>query len=432
MPLYTHPLATNGVIYLELGFDMGALPARLLPYLPIFSRALTQTGTRDEDFVQLTQRIGRSTGGVGVQRWSSARRDGDGTAAWLFVRGKAVPEKLDELLAILNDVLTSARFDNRDRIRQMVLEGKAGFESSLAGMGNAVAAQRLRAQFSASDWLGEQTGGVSQYFFLRDLVQKVDSDWPAVEAALRELRDMLLVRAKMVVNVTADEADIDGLRPALAGFLTALPEGSATGPGWSFTPTRASEGLSFPGQVNYVAKGGNIVALGLEPTGGMAVAIKHLNTTYMWDKIRVQGGAYGGGSSFDPFSGSFAFTSYRDPNLLETIDNYDNAAAFLRQPIGAQDLTRSVIGVIGAVDTYRLPDAKGFTSLLWELMGDSEEERQQRREEILAASQADFTALADGLDRLRANAEVVVLGSEKAIRAANDERGGFLKVTKVF
>ena len=91
-----------------------------------------------------------------------------------------------------------------------------------------------------------------------------------------------------------------------------------------------------------------------------------------------------------------------------------------------------MIGVIGAVDTYRLPDAKGFTSLLWELMGDSEEERQQRREEILAASQADFTALADGLDRLRANAEVVVLGSEKAIRAANDERGGFLKVTKVF
>jgi Zn-dependent M16 (insulinase) family peptidase len=180
-----------------------------------------------------------------------------------------------------------------------------------------------------------------------------------------------------------------------------------------------------------VAKGGNLLSLGVKPTGGMAVALKHLNTTYMWDKIRVQGGAYGGGSSFDPFSGNFAFTSYRDPNLLSTIDNYDNAASFLRQAIGEQELTRSVIGVIGSVDTYRLPDAKGFTSMLWELMGDTEEARQKRREEILGASRADFTALADGLEKLRRDSEVVVLGSETAIKAANDERGGFLKVVKV-
>jgi Zn-dependent M16 (insulinase) family peptidase len=429
---YTHPLPTNGVIYLELGFDMQALPGRLLPYLPIFSRALTQTGTSTEDFVSLTQRIGRSTGGVGVQRWSNTRRDGSGTAAWVFVRGKAVPEKAGELLAIMHDVLTDARLDNRERIRQMVLEGKAGFESSLAGMGNGIAAQRLRAQFNESDWLGEQTGGVSQYFFVRDLVGKIENDWPVVEAALREIRDILLVRAKMVVNITADRATIDGFRPALAAFLGDLPQGVAGGDGWGFVPNRMSEGLTFPAQVNYVAKGGNLIALGVKPTGGMAVAIKHLNTTYMWDKVRVQGGAYGGSSGFDPFSGNFVFISYRDPNLLETIDNYDNAAAFLRQSIGEQELTRSVIGVIGGVDTYRLPDAKGFTSLLWELMGDTDEARQQRREEILGASQADFAALADGLDALRSNAEVVVLGSETAIKAANDERKVFARLTKVF
>lgn len=429
---YTHELPTNGVIYLDLGFDMQALPGRLLPYLPIFSRALTQTGTSREDFVALTQRIGRSTGGVGVQRWASTRRDGEGTAAWLFLRGKAVPERVGELLAIMHDVLTDARLDNRERIRQMVLEGKAGFESSLAGMGNAVAAQRLRAQLTEGDWFGEQTGGVSQYFFLRELAAKIDTDWPAVEAALREIRDILLVRGRLVANVTADRASLGGFRPALAGFLGGLPQGGAGTGGWDFAPHRLSEGLSFPGQVNYVAKGGNLVALGVRPTGGMAVALKHLNTTYMWDKIRVQGGAYGGGASFDPFSGNFVFTSYRDPNLIETLDNYDGAAAFLRQGIGEQELTRSVIGVIGSVDTYRLPDAKGFTSLLWELMGDTDAARQQRREEILGASPADFVALADGLDRLRASADVVVLGAETAIKAANAERGGFLKLTKVF
>ena len=418
------------MIYLDLGFDLGALPGRLLPSLPIFSRALTQTGTSKEDFVSLMQRIGRSTGGIGITRWSSARRDGGGTAAWLFARGKAVPEKAGELLAILHDVLTDARLDNRERIRQMVLESKAGFETSLAGMGNGIVATRLKAQFNESDWLGEQTGGVSQYFFLRELAKQIDSDWPSVEAALKEIRDILLVLSRMVSNVTADRETIYGFRLALAAFIGDLPQGKPPMAAGA-SPQRLSEGLTFPGQVNYVGKGGNLVALGVKPTGGMAVALKHLNTTYMWDKIRVQGGAYGGGSSFDPFSGNFAFTSYRDPNLIETLDNYDNAAAFLRQAVGEQELTRSVIGVIGTVDTYRLPDAKGFTSMLWELMGDTEEARQQRREETLGASRADFTALADGLDALRGDAEVVVLGSETAIKAANDERGGFLKVVKV-
>ncbi len=101
----------------------------------------------------------------------------------------------------------------------------------------------------------------------------------------------------------------------------------------------------------------------------------------------MQGGAYGGSSGFDPFSGTFAFTSYRDPNLLDTLDVYDGAAKFLEAGVGEQDLVRSVIGVIGSVDTYRLPDAKGFTSLLWELTGDTEEDRQQRRDEILGGLQ---------------------------------------------
>jgi Zn-dependent M16 (insulinase) family peptidase len=192
-----------------------------------------------------------------------------------------------------------------------------------------------------------------------------------------------------------------------------------------------SEGLTFPGQVNYVAKGANLKALGFEPTGGTAVAIKHLNTTYLWDKVRVQGGAYGGSSGLDPFAGTFAFTSYRDPNLLDTIDIYDKASAFLKDGVGEQDLVRSVIGVIGTVDTYRLPDAKGFTSLVWELAGDTDEARQQRRDEILSASNRDFKALGEALDKVARNGQVVVLGSEKAIKAANDERGGFLKVTKV-
>ncbi|HEV2515368.1 MAG TPA: insulinase family protein [Devosia sp.] len=430
--LFSHDLPTNGVVYLDLGFNLTALPGRLLSYLPLFTRALTQTGTSSEDFVSLTQRIGRTTGGVGASRWSSTRRDGAGTAAWMFLRGKATPDHVGDLLSIMRDVLLDARLDNRERIRQMVLESKAGFESSLAGMGNGIVSMRVRAGFSEADWLNEKLGGVSHYFFLKDLAAQIDGNWPAVQAALEEIRTLLIGRTGMIANVTADSFAIAALKPELATFIAALPTGAGpSAEGWGFEPGPQSEGLTFPGQVNYVAKGANLKALGFEPTGGTAVAIKHLNTTYLWDKVRVQGGAYGGSSGLDPFAGTFAFTSYRDPNLVDTIDIYDKASAFLKDGVGEQDLVRSVIGVIGSVDTYRLPDAKGFTSLVWELSGDSDDARQKRRDEILGASGRDFKALAEALDQVALQGQVVVLGSETAIKAANDERGGFLKVTKV-
>ncbi len=417
------------MLYLDLGFDLHVLEPELLPYLPIFSRSLLQTGTAKQDFVSLTQRIGRSTGGIGPQRVLSSKRD-KGTAAWLFLRGKAVPEKSGELLSILHDVILEARLDNKARIRQMVLEEKAGFESGIAGRGNGLVSTRLRASFNEADWATEQTSGISYLFFLRELLAKIDSDWSGVQAVLERIRDRLVNRNAMVVNVTADAAMFSAFRPELEAFLNGLPAAPTSTAAWSVGLPR-SEGLTFPGQVNYVGKGADLYQLGYPSTGATSVALKHLNTTYMWDKVRVQGGAYGGSASFDPHSGGFAFLSYRDPNLIETLSAYDEAAAFLRAGAGTQDLTRSIIGVIGSVDAYRLPDAKGFTSMLWDLLGDTDDSRQRRRDEILGAGPRDFAALAEILGEVARRGQVVVLGSETAIKAANDERGNFLAVTKV-
>jgi Zn-dependent M16 (insulinase) family peptidase len=159
--------------------------------------------------------------------------------------------------------------------------------------------------------------------------------------------------------------------------------------------------------------------------------VKHLNTGYLWDKVRVQGGAYGCRGGFDRFSGGFTLVSYRDPNLLATLDAYDQASAFLRHEVGPVELTRSVIGAIGAIDTYMLPDTKGMVSLQRHLIGESDQARQKLREELLAAGQKDFRALADALGEVATSGRVVVLGSEPAINQANAERQGFLSVTKV-
>ena len=187
----------------------------------------------------------------------------------------------------------------------------------------------------------------------------------------------------------------------------------------------------IPAQVNYVGKGANLKALGVELSAAASVALRLLNTTYLWDKVRVQGGAYGGSSRFDLSSGNFAFLSYRDPNLLKTLEVYDGAARALRAEIGEADLVRSVIGVVGDLDRPEFPDAKGY-SAMWRLLnGTTDDIRQQRRDEILGTSRADFLALADAIDLVAEKGHVVVLGGEAAITTANEMQPGLLSVSKV-
>ena len=425
-----HDLKTSGVVYLDLAFDVHGLDPALLPYFPLFTRALTQTGTAKEDFVALSQRIGRSRGGLGAGRHVSGSFRSSEAAAYLMVRGKAVPDHTSELLAIATDVLLTPRLDNKERIRQMVLEEKAGFESRLSGMGNSLAAMRVKANFHEADWIAEELSGVTHLFFLRDLVAEIDRDWDGVAGKLETIRRAVVNRAALLANITTSGAEWEKFRPQLEGFLDGLPSSEPKFTPWPLPGTAAAEGLTIPAQVNFVAKGANILKLGYQPSGATAVAMTHLNTSYLWDRVRVPGGAYGSGTGFTEVTGSFVFTSYRDPNLLQTLDIYDGAGGFLRRDIDEAELTRSIIGVIGRMDAYQLPDAKGYTAMIQTLIGETPEPRQQRRHEVLGAKLADFKALADILAEAAKIGQVAVVGSEAAIKAANDERGGFLKVTR--
>lgn len=426
-----HDLPTLGILYLDLGFDLRVLDPELLPYLPLFGRALLQTGTSKQDFVSLTQRIGRSTGGIAQHRSLATRLDDGETAAWFFLSGKSVAPKFGEMLDIMVDVLLDARLDNRDRIRQMALEEKAGFEARMIPAGNSIVDTRLKAGLTEASWVAEQLGGVSYLTFLRDLVKRIDTDWAGVEAIFRQIRDTLFNRPRMVVNLTAEASLLAEARTALEGFVGTLPNKDVQLSDWGFAGVAKSEGLVIPAQVNYVGKGANLKALGFETSAASAVVLRYLNTTYLWDKVRVQGGAYGGSSRFDLSSGNFSFLSYRDPNLLKTLDVYDGAARALRAGIGETDLTRSIIGVIGDADRPEFVDAKGYSAMWRKLTGTTDAVRQQRRDEILAASNDDFLALADAIEAVAQKGHVVVLGGEAAITAANDKRPGLLEVNKV-
>jgi Zn-dependent M16 (insulinase) family peptidase len=135
---------------------------------------------------------------------------------------------------------------------------------------------------------------------------------------------------------------------------------------------------------------------------------------------------------FDRLSGIMTFVSYRDPNLVTTLDSFDRSVDFLRSiDMSDSELTKAIIGTIGNIDSYLLPDARGFVATLRHLNGDAEEHRQKMREEVLATSAADFKAFAEVLEGFKREGIVKVLGSLSAIDDSSVQNPGWLNVLKV-
>jgi Zn-dependent M16 (insulinase) family peptidase len=426
-----HDLFTNGIVYLDLGFDLHTLPKELIPLTEIFGRALFEMGTETEDFVKFSQRIGKNTGGVYADAISTAAFGSQESVLKLFVRGKATMSQATELLNILKDALLTAKFDNRERLKQMVLEEKAGLEAGLVPGGARFVNARLRAQFDEAGWASDEMKGIGYLFALRELANDIDKKWKSVLKRLEQLREFLINRKALICNVTLDAENWKAFQPQLESFLSALPSNDVKLFNYDIQPSPRKEGLTIPAQVNYVAKGANLYDLGYRYDGSAEVITGYLRMTYLWEKLRVQGGAYGAYVLFDDRSGVLSFLSYRDPNVAATIENYDKAAQFLKgldsSRLTENELTKAIIAAIGELDSYQLPDAKGYTSMMRYLTNRTEELRQKTRDEVLSTNGEDFIAFGEVLEKVAQSNAVAVLGSQNAIESA--DLG--LEVTKV-
>ncbi len=426
-----HDLFTNGIVYLDLGFDLHALPKDLLPLAEIFGRALFEMGTEMEDYVKFSQRIGKSTGGVHTDAVSVATLGSKENVLKLFVRGKSTMSQAGELLNIIKDALLTAKFDNRERLRQMVLEEKAGLESGLIPGGAGFVNTRLRSQFGETGWANDEMKGIGYLFTLRELANDIDKKWKSVLKKLETIRELLINRKALICNVTLDSENWKNFQPQLDAFLAALPAKDAKLNDYDIQPSAKKEGLTIPAQVNYVGKGANLYELGYELDGSVEVILGFLRMTHLWEKIRVLGGAYGAYAVFDDRSGVLTFLSYRDPNITSTIESYDQAAEFLKGLDGSRlsdnELTKAIIAAIGDLDAYQLPDAKGYTSMMRYLTHRTDEMRQRLRDQVLSTNGEDFIAFGEVLEKVARSNAVAVLGSQNAIESANVG----LEVTKV-
>lgn len=422
-----HDVFTSGIVYLDVGLNVRSLPPELVPYVPLLGRALLETGTTTEDYVSLSQRIGSQTGGIRPQTSASTVRGTNSGTCWLFLRAKAMASQAESLLDILRDVLTGPRLDLVNRLRQIAQEEKAMLEASLVPSGHTFVGTRLRAAFTEGDWAAEQMRGVNYLLFLRKLIKDMEADGDAVVASLSRTLEILLNRRTMLFNVTQDAAGWQTTEPLLRAFVSDLPERPARTPEWPRPASLGPEGLSIPAQVNYVGKAVNVFPEADLFDGTALVVSRYLRSSYLWEQVRVKGGAYGGFCNLDLRSGVFNLVSYRDPNLQDTLAIYDRAGAYLSElDLSDDELSKAIIGAIGDLDQPLLPDAKGYVSALRYLANEGDDFRQRTRDQILATTVQDFRNFGDLLQVLPESRHVVVMGAADAL-----EKAGGLAITRV-
>ncbi|KAJ7560363.1 hypothetical protein O6H91_04G126700 [Diphasiastrum complanatum] len=428
-----HDLFTNDVLYTEVVFDLRTVRSDLLPFVPLFCQSLLEMGTKSMDFVQLSQLIGRKTGGISVYPSTSSLRGKVEPSSHIIVRAKAMVSQTADLFSLIRTVLQDVQFEDQQRFKQFVAQSKSRMESRLTGGGHAISASRMDAKINVAGWVSEQMGGLSYLEFLKNLEKRVEEDWPSVKENLDEIRRLVFSKKGALVNLTADAKGLIAAEPHVALLLKSFPETSgAEISNWDIRLPAINEGLVIPTQVNYVGKAANIYESGYKLNGSAYVVSKYIGNSWLWDRVRVSGGAYGGFCDFDSHSGVFSYLSYRDPNLVKTLDNFDGTVQFLRElQLDSDSLTKAIIGTIGDVDSYQLPDAKGYSSMLRYLLGVTDEERKQRREEILSTSLKDFHEFATALEIVKEKGVVVAVASADDIQAANEERPGLLDVKVV-
>ncbi|MBN2163313.1 MAG: insulinase family protein [Pontiellaceae bacterium] len=424
----THNLFTNGILYLDLAFDLHGLSQEDLPYASLLGSLMLEMGTKKEDYVSFSQRISQKTGGIYGTPFLSALDHSTRAETRFFLRSKCMIEQTDTLLDILRDILIAPNYENRERFRQIVLEHKSELETAMIPRGHSAVMTRLKSHYHEAHWAEEQMGGIEALFFIRRLADEMEKDWKSVCRRLERIHQQLLDPEHLLINITVDADALPCIMKSIDPFLQSLPNNGTFAPQtWSPATLAPNEALTAPTRVNYVGCASSLYDAGYQMHGSALVITRYLQTAWLWEKVRVQGGAYGGMCSFDQRSGVFTFASYRDPNLQQTLDTYLATGHFLKElKLTEDELTRALIGAIGQMDSYQLPDAKGYSSALRYLIGFDDTRRQKIRNEVLATTQSHFNSFGDILEQAFRDAKVSVLCSTDSA-----EQAGLVTRTKV-
>ncbi len=425
----SHPVFTSGIVYMNLYFDSRAVDYEDLPYLSLLARLLGRISTDRYSYSDLSNYINIHTGGVYLSSETFGDKDEDALYfPKMTVKTKALVKKLPQLCAIIGEITGKSRYDEVKRLREIVQETKSRFEMSIYDQGHHITASRLLSYFSCKGRYAERLGGIDFFHFISDLERNFDKRADEVFDRLKRIAASVFTPDNLTVSVTAEERDYRSFRQNFGRILEYFEDIKPHYNSYPFEEERKNEGLLTPGEVQYVAKGFNFRKLDHRYSDSLQVLRTIASLDYLWNRVRVRGGAYG---CFARFSrdGNMYFCSYRDPNLTETLDVYDGAADFIRVfDAEEREITKYIIGTISRFDRPLTPSMKGETAAGRYFQNISHEDVQRAREGILRTGKEDIRAAADLVSDAMKQNFICVLGNEARIKKLKGVFGSLVDV----
>jgi Zn-dependent M16 (insulinase) family peptidase len=421
---------TNGIAYISIYFDAlqkvnvtKNTEEDFSPYVSLLSDLLTRVDTVNYSYADLNSEIDLHTGGISsgltTHTLKQTASSQSGYTSSFIVKTKLTLPKLEKGLDLLFEVIENSRFDDLARLKEIIQELRVGMEQSLLSSGQRYAQLRSASYFSAYNAYKEKITGIDYYRFLVDLEKNFDKEGAKTAERLKTVADAILHSSRGEFNVTLSAKDFAAAKNTLDKFKAKLADKKPVSQYPAFEENQRNEAVIIPSRVQYVVKTADYRKTGFEYSGKMMVLTNILRTGYLWNNIRVQGGAYGGGVSFDR-NGVFSLWSYRDPHLRRTVDIYEGVADYLEKlELSEEELTKAIIATIGSLDKPLTPSEKGGRIIAMQLSGLTQADIQKERDEVLATTVNDLRNFAKMFrDGMKQN-NICVFGNEEKLKEDN-------------
>lgn len=422
-----HNLFTNGVAYLRFIFDLKMVPQELYPYLGLLKAFIGLMDTKNYGYGDLFHEMHICTGGISpaVNTYIDAR-DIKTFQTTFEIKAKTFYDQIGKTCELVNEMLVHTDFSSDKRLKELIEETKAHAQSHMVSAGHSTAALRAMSYTSQTAYVNGLVSGIPFYEMLEDLSEHFEERKEMLKQNLSSLCRYIFRKDTLMYDITADEDGFLELQKYIGVFEEALFDTEAAVQQITFDLEQKNEGLMTASQVQYVCRAGDFRDKGLAYTGALKVLKVMFGFDYLWNQVRVKGGAYGCMCAFGK-SGESYFVSYRDPNLEQTIKIYEEAADYIKAfHADERTMTQFIIGAISELDIPMTPAAKGVYSLAGYMTHYPFSMVQKERDEILATDEETIRSLAAYIEAFMETGSLCVVGGEEMIQ----NNGKLFKETK--
>ena len=418
VPVVFHEIETNGIGYVDVMFDLSGVSVEELPYVGILQSVLGIIDTENYGYGELFNEINMHTGGIGtsLELYNDVTNIREKVFKATFeIKGKALYPKLEKTFEMMGEILTASKLNDTKRIKEILAMTKSRLSMKFQSSGHTTAALRALSYASPSAKFKDMTNGIDFYQKIVDLSEHFEEEKESITATLINLTKKLFRPDNMMISYTASKEGMDGLEKMIANLSERLYKEVPEETPCIIHCEKKNEGFKTASKVQYVARTGNFIDNGAAYTGALQILKVILSYDYLWQNIRVKGGAYGCMSNFNRIGEGY-FVSYRDPNLKRTIEVYEGIVDYLKNfTVSDRDMTKYIIGTISNIDQPMTPATKGERSMNLYMNKVSADMIREERSQILDATQDDIRALYRVVEAVLKADQLCVVGSEDKI-----------------